>query len=50
MMYMPLNSTEFYNDAYSEVLAVLFTLTIYVFVNMISSIMPKTGTPEEQRV
>ena len=50
MMYMPLNSSEFYNDAYSEVLAVLFTFTIYCFVNMISNIMPKTGTPDEERV
>lgn len=49
-MYMPMNSQTFYNDAYAEVLAVLLTLTTFVFVNVITDFLKMTGTAEEQSV
>ena len=50
LMYMPMNSQTFYNDAYAEVLAVLLTLTTFVFVNVITDFLQLTGTAEEQSV
>jgi hypothetical protein len=50
MMYMPMNTGEFYNDLYAEVIGALSVFTVYAFVSIGNRIIADTSDVREIKV
>ena len=49
-MYMPMNSGEFQNDSFSEVIGALIPITIFAFINLYERVKTGTTGTDEGRV
>ena len=50
MLYMPMNSGEFENDMFSEVVGALIPLMIFVLINFPERLKMATSDIDEERV
>ena len=49
MLYMPMNSGEFQNDGYSEVIGALIPITIFSFINLYERVKTNTTDTNEDK-
>ena len=49
MMYMPMNSGEFENDGYSEVVGALIPITIFTMINLYERVKTNTTDTDEEK-